>query len=65
MTTAKICDRCKKVESDTTGWSLVEVMLSDRYYAIHRDGKREFNKDLCTDCTRQMIAWLKEPVSLT
>ncbi len=67
MANAKLCDRCKKVEPNSTvdGWSLLDIMLQDDYYIHHRDFARDLHMDLCPKCTAMILASLKQPVSLT
>lgn len=67
MASAKICDRCKKVEkgSAVAGWSELNLALDRDGQMYHRNERTETIMDLCTDCTRAAFAFLKEPVSLT
>lgn len=59
MSSAVKCDRCGKLYESYDGVKLVECGNSYYCFGIFGNGKCK-HYDLCEDCMKSLISWIKE-----
>ena len=60
MSLATLCDRCKKVIEDSSGFHLYAYTAKQASEQYYRYGPHENSYDLCPSCYEQVRGFIKE-----